>query len=66
MTCLVESISSQMVEPIAEGIVAWHKELAPAGDSTCVFRDSAFVDDVAKTNMAAILAQNGIVNVRSL
>ena len=40
--------------------------LAPAGDTTCVFRDSAFADDVAKTNMAAILEQNGIANVRSL
>jgi adenine-specific DNA-methyltransferase len=46
--------------------VAWHKELAPAGDSTVVFRDSAFDGDVAKTNMAAILAQNGLENVRSL
>ena len=27
---------------------------------------SAFADDVAKTNMAAILAQNGLENVRSL
>ncbi len=40
--------------------------LAPATDTTCVFRDSAFADDVAKTNMAAILEQNGIANVRSL
>jgi adenine-specific DNA-methyltransferase len=46
--------------------VSWHKELAPTGDSTVVFRDSAFADDVAKTNMAAILAQNGLENVRSL
>lgn len=28
--------------------------------------NSAFADDVAKTNMAAILEQNGIANVRSL
>jgi hypothetical protein len=31
-----------------------------------VFCDSAFANDVAKTNMAAILEQNGIANVRSL
>lgn len=66
MLCLAEKISTNEVEPIAAGIVAWHKELAPAGDSTVVFRDSAFADDVAKTNMAAILAQNGLENVRSL
>lgn len=47
-------------------IVEWHKALAPAGDTTCVFRDSAFADDVAKTNLAAILEQHGLVNVRSL
>ena len=57
---------SVLVEAIAVGITLWHKELAPAGDTTCVFRDSAFADDVAKTNMAAILEQNGIANVRSL
>ena len=36
------------------------------GDSTVVFRDSAFEDDVAKTNLAAILEQRGLENVRSL
>lgn len=66
MTCLEERIDADDVEPIAQLIILWHKELAPAGDATCVFRDSAFVDDVAKTNMAAILEQNGIANVRSL
>ena len=38
----------------------------PAGDTTCVFRDSAFANDVAKTNLAAILYQHGLTNVRSL
>ncbi len=66
MLCLAEKISPKEVEAVAAGIVSWHKELAPAGDSTVVFRDSAFADDVAKTNMAAILAQNGLENVRSL
>lgn len=66
MLCLAEKIASKEVEALATGIVAWHKQLAPAGDSTVVFRDSAFADDVAKTNMAAILAQNGLENVRSL
>jgi adenine-specific DNA-methyltransferase len=66
MLCLPEKILASEVEAVAAGIVSWHKELAPAGDSTVVFRDSAFADDVAKTNMAAILAQNGLENVRSL
>ena len=66
MACLSIAIAAADVEVVAQGIVTWHKELAPAGDTTCVFRDSAFADDVAKTNMAAILQQNGINNVRSL
>lgn len=64
--CLTEKIDAKDVESLSAGIVSWHKELAPVGDSTVVFRDSAFANDVAKTNMAAILAQNGLENVRSL
>ncbi len=66
MACLAEQITAKQVEPLAQGIIDWHKELAPAGDTTCVFRDSAFENDVAKTNLAAILEQHGIQNVRSL
>lgn len=66
MACLANSIVTTEVDSLAQGIVDWYKELAPAGDTTCVFRDSAFANDVAKTNMAAILEQNGIANVRSL
>ncbi len=66
LACLAEKITRDQVEPLAEGIVKWHKTLAPAGDTTCVFRDSAFADDVAKTNLAAILNQHGLANVRSL
>ena len=50
----------------SDGIAAWHAELAPAGETTVVFRDSAFADDVAKTNCTAILQQHGLGNVRSL
>lgn len=64
--CLAESITASDIEPLAQGIVAWHVELAPAGDTTCVFRDSAFADDVAKTNLTAILQQHNLANVRSL
>ena len=64
--CLAPAIAAGEVENLAQGIIAWHQELAPVGDTTCIFRDSAFADDVVKTNMAAILNQNGIQNVRSL
>ena len=66
MACLAEAINQETVEPIAQGIVDWRSALNPAGDTTCVFRDSAFSDDVAKTNLAAILEQSGIANIRSL
>jgi adenine-specific DNA-methyltransferase len=66
MACLAKRIERSDVEALAQGIVDWNNELAPARDNTCVFRDSAFADDVAKTNMAAILEQHGIDNVRSL
>ncbi len=66
LACLAEVITRDEVEPLAQGIIAWHKTLAPAGDTTCVFRDSAFADDVAKTNLAAILQQHGLPTVRSL
>jgi adenine-specific DNA-methyltransferase len=66
LACLAESITREETEPLALGIVEWHKALVPAGDTTCVFRDSAFADDVTKSNLAAILDQHGIKTVRSL
>jgi len=66
LVCLAEQIAAAEVEPLALGIVAWHKQLAPAGETSVVFRDSAFADDVAKTNLTAILQQHGLENVRSL
>jgi adenine-specific DNA-methyltransferase len=66
VVCLAPKIGRDEVEPLALGIVEWHKHLAPAGESTAVFRDSAFADDVAKTNLTAILQQYGLENVRSL
>ncbi len=64
--CLSESVNSAEVEPLALGIVEWYEELDPAGETTVVFRDSAFADDVAKTNLTAILDQHGLQNIRSL
>lgn len=66
LVCLSPAIPQGDVEPLALGLVAWHKALKPAGETTVVFRDSAFADDVAKTNLTAILDQHGLGNVRSL
>jgi adenine-specific DNA-methyltransferase len=66
LVCLADRIAATEVEDLALGMVAWHRELAPAGDTQVVFRDSAFADDVAKSNLTAILSQHGLTNVRSL
>jgi adenine-specific DNA-methyltransferase len=76
MACLSDGIDRDVVEPLALGIAAWHKAQAQAlqgGDDNAkpvstkfVFKDSAFADDVAKTNLAAILSQHGLDDVRSI
>ena len=66
IACLAESIVADEVEPLGLGISDWRAELEPAGDTTVIFRDSAFGDDVAKTNLTAILEQRGLASVRSL
>ena len=42
-------------EPLVLGIADSYSELAPASETAVVFRDSAFADDLAKGNLAAIL-----------
>jgi adenine-specific DNA-methyltransferase len=81
IACLAPHIESADVEALAEGIVTWHKELAPppAVDPNAplekpakfdpplvVFRDTAFADDVAKSNLTEILKQHSLTDVRSL
>lgn len=66
LVCLADGLSKDVVEPLSAGIVAWQNELAPAVDTRVVFKDSGFSDDIAKTNMVAILNQNDISDVRSL
>lgn len=66
LACLAPSIARDEVEELASGILAWHEELQPATDTHLFFRDSAFADDVTKTNLSAILHQYGIHHVRSL
>lgn len=66
IACLDTEITRADGEALALGIAKWHKELDPAGETAVVFRDDAFADDVVKTNVAAILEQHGLKNVRSL
>ena len=66
IACLDEAIAHEEVEKLALGIADWHKKLALGKETTVVFRDSAFADDVTKTNFAAILHQFGLGNLRSI
>lgn len=66
IACLDAKITREGAEALALGIAKWHKELNPAGETAVIFRDDAFIDDVVKTNIAAILEQHGLKNVRSL
>ena len=65
VVCLATAIGAAEVDPLTLGIVEWRKEFA-AEETMLVFRDSAFVDDVAKTNVTEILKQHGLGNVRSI
>jgi adenine-specific DNA-methyltransferase len=64
--CLSEQLTCDDIESVAAGIRAWRQALPPAGGTICVFRDGAFADDVARTNLAVILRQQGIQNVQTL
>jgi adenine-specific DNA-methyltransferase len=66
IACLAPRISNDAVERLASGIADWSQSFGASLDGTIVFRDSAFANDVAKTNLTAILAQRGITNVRSI
>jgi adenine-specific DNA-methyltransferase len=66
LACLERSIARTDIEALGLGIIAWYKAIAPASESVCVFLDSAFADDVSKTNISTILQQNGLANVRSI
>ena len=66
IACLAEAIAPEEVEELAGGIAGWRDEMDNTADTTVVFRDSAFADDVAKSNCTEILRQRGIRNVRSI
>lgn len=66
MACLAEDIRTAEVEALALGMAAWREAQGTVGATTAVFRDNAFQNDVAKSNLAAIVEQHGIKQVRSL
>ena len=66
IACFGEALTCELVEGLGAGIIAWGEAMAAKGPVRVVFRDSGFSDDVAKTNMAAILDQNGITEMRAL
>lgn len=66
IVCLSRFIGQDDAEPLALSVVEWRKELQPSAETTALFLDSAFENDVAKCNVTAILEQFGIENVRSL
>ena len=66
ITCLDSRITKEEVEPLAVGISVWCGEMEAVSESTIIFRDSAFTDDIAKINLAAALGQRGLGNLRSL
>ncbi|HEV8410151.1 MAG TPA: site-specific DNA-methyltransferase [Gemmatimonadaceae bacterium] len=66
IVCLASSIRAEDAEALAGGIAEWHQSFGAGVETVCVFRDAAFADDVAKSNLTAILQQRGLPNVRSL
>lgn len=66
IACLDKVIKAEEVEALGRGIAEWVRGMSPEGGTTCVFRDTAFRDDVTKTNLTETLKQGGVERVRSL
>ena len=66
LACLDAHIGVSDAEALALGMAEWREQQGTATETTAIFRDSAFENDVAKSNVAAILEQHGIKQVRSL
>lgn len=66
LACLDTHVKVGEVEALALGMAQWRVEQDYSGEVSAVFRDSAFENDVAKSNLAAILEQHGVKKVRSL
>ncbi|WP_431625448.1 site-specific DNA-methyltransferase [Enterobacter chuandaensis] len=65
-TCFAKQIPASSVEELTKGIIDWHKSLKAGKDTVCYFLDDAFENNVAKTNLCAILEQQGLTNLHSL
>lgn len=65
-TCFANQIPASSVEQLTKGIIDWHKSLKAGKDTVCYFLDDAFENNVAKTNLCAILEQHGLTNLHSL
>ena len=66
IVCLDLCLSVSDAESLGSGIVSWREELGAVPDVTCIFRDNAFVDDVAKINLVTLLRERGIASVKSI
>ncbi|BBS21807.1 site-specific DNA-methyltransferase [Klebsiella pneumoniae] len=65
-TCFTRQIPASCVEVLTKGIIDWHKSLKAGKDTVCYFLDDAFENNVAKTNLCAIMEQHGLTNLHSL
>ncbi|OQV39746.1 site-specific DNA-methyltransferase [Pantoea vagans] len=65
-TCFASKIPVSSVEELTKGIIDWHRSLKAGKDSVCYFLDDAFENNIAKTNLCAILEQQGLTNLHSL
>lgn len=66
IACMSETLGVDDAESVAVGIGDWLEALENTDDVTAVFRDAAFSNDVAKVNLAEILRQYGVKDVRSV
>ena len=66
IACMSEEIGVDDSERVALEIAEWLETLENTDDVTAVFRDDAFINDVAKLNLAEILRQYGVKDVRSI
>ena len=65
-TCFASQIPASSVEGLTKGILDWHKSLKAGKDTVCYFLDDAFENNVAKSNLCAILEQHGLTHLHSL
>jgi adenine-specific DNA-methyltransferase len=64
--CLSTSITRQNGIELAQKIIELHEASGIEGEVTVIFRDSGFVDDSAKLNMAEMLDQAGFPALRTI